>query len=106
MVFIAVCQILIVLVLARAIGHVCLSYQRASLIILSMFAPLWRLLLVSVINALFFLFNFSITSQDPNATLVQNIGRAIFKKKTIKISGNEVLSVDDWDVWSTYGDLW
>ena len=40
-------------------------------------------------------FTISITSQDPNATLVQNICRAIIKKKTIKISGNEVMSVDD-----------
>ena len=51
-------------------------------------------------------FTISITSADPNATLVQNIGRAIIKKKTIKISGNEVMSVDDWDVWTTYADLW
>ena len=51
-------------------------------------------------------FTISITSADPNATLVQNIGRAIIKKKTIKISGNEVMSVDDWDVWTNYADLW
>ena len=51
-------------------------------------------------------FTISITSQDPNATLVQNIGRSIVKKITIKVSGNEVVSIDDSDILFTYMDLW
>ena len=38
--------------------------------------------------------------------MVQNLGRAIVKKLTIKISGNEVMSVDDSDVFHCYNDLW
>ena len=51
-------------------------------------------------------FTISITSDDNNATLVQNIGRAIVKKITIKVSGNEVVSIDDSDILFTYMDLW
>ena len=51
-------------------------------------------------------FNIALNSTDANATVVQNLGRAIVKKMTIKISGNEVLSVDDADVYGTYADLW
>ena len=38
--------------------------------------------------------------------MVQNLGRAIVKKLTIKISGNEVMSIDDSDVFRCYNDLW
>ena len=40
-------------------------------------------------------FTIELTSKDPNATVYQNLGRAIVKKTTIKISGNEVVSIDD-----------
>ena len=46
------------------------------------------------------------TSKDPNATVYQNLGRAIVKKTTIKISGNEVMSIDDSDIFHCYVDLW
>ena len=39
-------------------------------------------------------------------TVVQNLSRAMLKKSVIKISGNEVMSVDDSDVFNCYGDLW
>ena len=45
-------------------------------------------------------------SEDANRTVVQNLGRAIVKKTVIKISGNEVMSIDDSDVFNCYGDLW
>ena len=45
-------------------------------------------------------------NSDANRTVVQNLGRAIVKKTVIKISGNEVMSVDDSDVFNCYGDLW
>ena len=51
-------------------------------------------------------FTISLTSTDANRTLVQNIGRAIVGKTTIKISGNEVMSIDDSDVYHCYLDCW
>ena len=38
--------------------------------------------------------------------MVQNLGRAVVKKTAIKISGNEVLSIDDSDVYHCYLDFW
>ena len=52
-------------------------------------------------------FNISLTSAtDPNRTLVSNIGRAIVKKLAVKFEGNEVLSIDDYDIFACYKDLW
>ena len=51
-------------------------------------------------------FTIELTSKDPNATVYQNLGRAIVKKTTIKISGNEVMSIDDSDIFHCYVDLW
>ena len=44
--------------------------------------------------------------KDVNCTVVQNLGRNIIKKLTVKISSNEVLSIDDCDIYNTYMDLW
>ena len=43
---------------------------------------------------------------DPNRTLVSNIGRAIIKKLAVKFEGNEILSIDDYDIFTCYWDLW
>ena len=43
---------------------------------------------------------------DANRTLVSNIGRAIIKKLAVKFEGNEIMSVDDFDVLVHYRDLW
>lgn len=51
-------------------------------------------------------FTITLHSEDANRTLVQNLGRALVKKTVIKISGNEVLSIDDSDVYHCYRDLW
>ena len=51
-------------------------------------------------------FEISLTSTDVKRSVVQNLGRAIVKKLTIRISGNELMSVDDSDVFHTYSDLW
>ena len=51
-------------------------------------------------------FTIELTSKDPNATIYQDLGRAIVKKTTIKISGNEVMSIDDSDIFHCYVDLW
>ena len=48
-------------------------------------------------------FNVELTStSDPNRTLVSNIGRAIIKKLAVKFEGNEIMSVDDFDVFACY----
>ena len=41
-----------------------------------------------------------------NRTLVSNIGRAIIKKLAVKFEGNEILSIDDYDLLVCYRDLW
>ena len=52
-------------------------------------------------------FNIELTSAvDVNRTLVSNIGRAIIKKLAVKFEGNEIMSVDDFDVFACYQDLW
>ena len=51
-------------------------------------------------------FNIELTStSDPYRTLVSNIGRAIIKKLTVKFEGNEIMSMDDFDVFACYRDL-
>ena len=52
-------------------------------------------------------FNIELTSAvDANRTLVSNIGRAIVKKLAVKFEGNELMSMDDFDVLACYRDLW
>ena len=38
--------------------------------------------------------------------LMSNIGRAIVKKLAVKFEGNEILSIDDFDVFACHRDLW
>ena len=52
-------------------------------------------------------FNIELSSSaDPNRTLVSNIGRAVIKKLAVKFEGNEILSIDDFDICACYRDLW
>ena len=52
-------------------------------------------------------FNVELTSAvDANRTLVSNIGRAIVKKLAVKFEGNEIMSVDNFDMFARYQDLW
>ena len=52
-------------------------------------------------------FNIELTSAvDANRTLLSNIGRAIIKKLAVKFEGNEIMSVDYFDVLACYRDLW
>ena len=51
-------------------------------------------------------FEIELDSKDQNATIYKNIGRAIIKKTTIRISGNEIMSIDDSDIYHCYIDLW
>ena len=48
-------------------------------------------------------FNIELTSTiDANRTLVSKIGRAIMKKLAVKFEGNEIMSVDDFNVFACY----
>ena len=52
-------------------------------------------------------FNIELTSAvDANRTLVSNIGWAIIKKLAVKFEGNEIMSIDDFNVFTWYRDLW
>ena len=52
-------------------------------------------------------FNIELSSTaDLNRTLVSNIGRAIVKKLAVKLEGNEIMSIDDYDMFACYRDLW
>ena len=52
-------------------------------------------------------FNIELTSTaDLNRTLVSNIGRAIVKKLAVKFEGNEIMSIDDYDIFACYRGLW
>ena len=48
-------------------------------------------------------FNIELSSTaDGNRTLVSNIGRAIIKKLAVKFEGNEILSIDDFEIFACY----
>ena len=52
-------------------------------------------------------FNIELTSAvDANRTSVSNKGRAIVKKLAVKFEGNEIMTIDDFDVLACYGDPW
>ena len=52
-------------------------------------------------------FNIELTSTaDPNRTLVSNIGRVIIKKLAVNFEGNEILNIDNYDMFACYRDLW
>ena len=47
-----------------------------------------------------------ISAVDANRTLVTNIGRAIVKNLAVKFEGNQIINVDDYDIFACYRDLW
>ena len=50
-----------------------------------------------------FSFNIELTSTaDLNRTIVSNIGRAIIKRLAVKFEGNEILSIDNYDMFACY----
>ena len=52
-------------------------------------------------------FNIELSSTaDPKRTLVNNIGKAIIKKLAVKFEGNEIMNIDDFDIFVCYRDLW
>ena len=51
-------------------------------------------------------FNISLAGTDVNRTLVKNLGRNIIRKLVVKLEGNEIISIDDYDVLYSYYDCW
>ena len=49
-------------------------------------------------------FNISLAGTDLNRTLVGNLGRNIIRKLVVKLEGNEIISIDDYDVLYLYYD--
>ena len=51
-------------------------------------------------------FNITLVGTDVNRTLVKNLGRNIIRKFVVKLEGNEIISIDDYDVLFSYADSW
>ena len=51
-------------------------------------------------------FNISLVSTDVNRTLVKNLGQCIIRKLIVKLKGNEIISIDDYDVLYSYYNCW
>ena len=51
-------------------------------------------------------FNISLAGTDVNRTLVGNLGRNIIRKLVVKLEGNEIISIDDYNVLYLYYDCW
>ena len=49
-------------------------------------------------------FNISLSGTDKNTTLVNNLGRSIIRKLVLKLEGNEIISIDDCDIFYSYYD--
>ena len=51
-------------------------------------------------------FNISLAGTDVNRTLVKNIGRCVIRKLVVKLEGNEIISIDDYDILYSFYDCW
>ena len=51
-------------------------------------------------------FNISLPGTDANRTLVKNLGRNIIRKPVVKLEGNEIITIDDYDILYSYYDCW
>ena len=52
-------------------------------------------------------FNIELSSLAyPKRALVSNIGKVIVKKLAVRFKGNEILVVDDFDLFTCYQELW
>ena len=51
-------------------------------------------------------FNISLVGTDANRTLVKNLGRNIIRKLILKLEGNEIISIDDYDILYSCYDCW
>ena len=51
-------------------------------------------------------FNISLAGKDLNRTLVGNLSRNIIRKVVVKLEGNEIISINDYDILYSYYDCW
>ena len=51
-------------------------------------------------------FNITLAGTDVNRTLVGNLGGNIIRKLVVKLEGNEIISIDDYDILYSYYDCW
>ena len=51
-------------------------------------------------------FNISLVGTEVNRTLAGNLGRNIIRKLVVKLEGNEMISIDDYDILYSYYDCW
>ena len=51
-------------------------------------------------------FNITLAGTHPNRTLVRNLGRNIIRKLVVKFEGNEIISIDDYNILYSYYDCW
>ena len=51
-------------------------------------------------------FNISLVGTDVNRTLVKNLGQRIIRKLVVKLEGNEIISINDYDILYSYYDCW
>ena len=51
-------------------------------------------------------FNISLAGTDVNRTLEGNLGGNIIRKLIVKLEGNEIISIDDYNVLYSYYDCW
>ena len=53
---------------------------------------------VKVLRTTKLTFNISLSGTDANRTLVKDLGRNIIRKLTVKLEGNEIISINDCDI--------
>ena len=51
-------------------------------------------------------FNITLAGTDVNRTLVGNLGRNIIRKLVVKLEGNEIISINDYDILYSFYDCW
>ena len=51
-------------------------------------------------------FSISLAGTDANRTLVKNLGGNIIRKLIVKLEGDEIISIDDYDINYSYYDCW
>ena len=51
-------------------------------------------------------FNISLVGTDVNRTLAGNLGRNIIRKLIAKLEGNEIISIDDYNILYSFYDCW
>ena len=61
---------------------------------------------VAIPNTTKLTFNITLAGTDVNRTLVKNLGRNIIKKLVVKLDGNEIISIDDYDILYSFYDCW